>query len=118
MAIVLNRPGFSNRQLYLAPRAFENWPVEHVLGEGITADMLNGDGVGRPLNWLYEHNGNTLFAGVALQAYHRFGLATQPLHRDMTSFSVSGKYPCKEGDPVPKPLPLIPVMVPTNRRSR
>jgi len=102
VAMVLNGLGFSNRQLYLVPQYFENKPVEHLLGEGITADMLNDDCLGRTLDWLYEHDVTTLFAGVALQARRRFGIAAQHLHIDTTSFSVSGEYTSKEeGDPVP-----------------
>jgi transposase len=102
VAMVLNGLGFSNRQLYLVPQYFENKPVEHLLGEGITADMLNDDCLGRTLDWLYEHDVTTLFAGLALQARRRFGIAAQHLHIDTTSFSVSGDYATKdEGDPVP-----------------
>ncbi len=101
VAMVLNGLGFSNRQLYLVPQYFENKPVEHLLGEGITADMLNDDCLGRTLDWLYEHDVTTLFAGLALQARRRFGIAAQHLHIDTTSFSVSGDYATKEeGDPV------------------
>jgi hypothetical protein len=39
VAMILSGLGFSNRQLYLVPQYFENKPVEHLLGEGITADM-------------------------------------------------------------------------------
>jgi hypothetical protein len=39
VAMILNGLGFSNRQLYLVPQYFENKPVEHLLGEGISADM-------------------------------------------------------------------------------
>ena len=39
VAMILNGLGFSNRQLYLVPQYFENKPVEHLLGEGITADL-------------------------------------------------------------------------------
>src|SRR5258707_8070492 len=102
VAMVLNGLGFSNRQLYLVPQYFENKPVEHLLGAGITADMLNDDCLGRTLDWLYEHDVTTLFAGVALQARRRFGIAAHHLHIDTTSFSVSGDYATKEeGDPVP-----------------
>src|SRR2546430_17217371 len=38
VAMILNGLGFSNRRLYLVPQYFENKPVEHLLGEGITAD--------------------------------------------------------------------------------
>jgi len=103
VAMVLNGLGFSNRQLYLVPQYFENKPVEHLLGAGITADMLNDDCLGRTLDWLYEHDVTTLFAGVALQARRRFGIQAQHLHIDTTSFSVSGDYASKEeeGNPVP-----------------
>jgi transposase len=102
VAMILNGLGFSNRQLYLVPQYFENKPVEHLLGEGITADMLNDDCLGRTLDWLYEHDVTTLFAGLALQARHRFGIAAQHLHIDTTSFSVNGDYASQdEGDPVP-----------------
>src|SRR3989475_4871176 len=99
--MILNGLGFSNRQLYLVPQYFKNKPVEHLLGEGITADMLNDDCLGRTLDWLYEHDVTTLFAGLALQARRRFGIQAQYLHIDTTLFSVSGDYATKdEGDPV------------------
>ena len=39
VAMILNGLGFSNRQLYLVPQFFENKPVAHLLGAGISADM-------------------------------------------------------------------------------
>jgi transposase len=102
VAMILNGLGFSNRQLYLVPQYFENKPVEHLLGEGITADMLNDDCLGRTLDWLYEHDVTTLFAGLALQARRRFGIQAQHVHIDTTSFSVNGDYATKEeGAPMP-----------------
>jgi transposase len=102
VAMILNGLGFSNRQLYLVPQYFENKPVEHLLGEGITADMLNDDCLGRTLDWLYEHDVTLLFAGLAWQARQRFGIKAHGLHIDTTSFSVSGEYASsEEGDPVP-----------------
>ncbi len=102
VAMILNGLGFSNRQLYLVPQYFENKPVEHLLGEGITADMLNDDCLGRTLDWLYEHDVTTLFAGLAYQARRRFGITAKHLHIDTTSFSVSGDYAnMPEEDPVP-----------------
>lgn len=102
VAMILNGLGFSNRQLYLVPQYFENKPIEHLLGEGITADMLNDDCLGRTLDWLYKHDVTTLFAGLACQARRRFGIAAKHLHIDTTSFSVSGDYASlAEDDPVP-----------------
>jgi transposase len=102
VAMILNGLGFSNRQLYLVPQYFENKPVEHLLGEGISADMLNDDCLGRTLDWLYEQDVTTLFAGLALQARRRFSIQARYLHIDTTSFSVSGDYATKEeGEAVP-----------------
>lgn len=92
VAMILNGLGFANRQLYLVPQYFANKPIEHLLGAGITADMLNDDGLGRTLDWLYEHDPTTLFAGLALQARRRFGIKAQQVHIDTTSFSVNGEY--------------------------
>ncbi len=109
VAMILNGLGFSNRQLYLVPQYFENKPVEHLLGEGISADMLNDDCLGRTLDWLYEHDPTTLFAGLATQARQRFGVKASHIHVDTTSLSVSGEYLSEatsqekreEGEPVP-----------------
>src|SRR5256884_7534181 len=92
VAMILNGLGFSNRQLYLVPQYFANKPIEHLLGAGITADMLNDDCLGRTLDWIYEHDPTTLFAGLALQARQRFGIKVQQVHIDTTSFSVNGEY--------------------------
>ncbi len=92
VAMILNGLGFSNRRLYLVPQYFANKPVEHLLGPGITAEMLNDDCLGRALDWLYENDPTTLFAGIALQARKVFGIQTRQVHVDTTSFSVSGDY--------------------------
>jgi transposase len=92
MAMVLNGLGFSNRQLYLVPQFFANKPVEHLLGEGITADLLHDDCLGRTLDWIAEHDPTTLFAGIAKLARQRFELSSSRVHVDTTSFSVNGAY--------------------------
>jgi len=92
VAMVLNGLGFSNRQLYLVPQFFANKPVEHLLGSGITAEMLNDDCLGRTLEWLYEHDLTKLFAGIASRARKIFGIKAEQVHVDTTSFAVSGVY--------------------------
>jgi transposase len=92
MAMVLNGLGFSNRQLYLVPQFFANKPVEHLLGDGMTADLLHDDCLGRTWDWIAEHDPTTLFAGIAQQARQRFELASTRVHVDTTSFSVNGAY--------------------------
>src|SRR5215472_11605234 len=92
VAMILNGLGFSNRQLYLVPQYFATKPVEHLLGVGIKAEMLNDDCLGRTLDWLYAHDPTKLFAGIARQARQSFGVKVQQVHVDTTSFSVSGEY--------------------------
>ncbi|MBV8282207.1 MAG: IS1634 family transposase, partial [Candidatus Eremiobacteraeota bacterium] len=99
VAMILNGLGFSNRRLYLVSQFFATKPVEHLLGPGITADLLHDDCLGRTLDWLYDHDPTTLFAGIARQARQRFGVAARQVHVDTISFSVSGEYaPDPEGD--------------------
>ncbi len=92
VAMILNGLGFSNRRLYLVSQFFATKPVEHLLGAGITADMLHDDCLGRTLDWLYAHDPTTLFAGIARQARARFGIAARQVHVDTTSFAVTGEY--------------------------
>src|SRR5579859_6504721 len=92
VAMILNGLGFSNRQLYLVPQYFANKPVEHLLGAGIKAEMLNDDCLGRTLDWLYAHDPTKLFAGIASRARQVFGISARQVHVDTTSFSVSGEY--------------------------
>jgi transposase len=92
MAMVLNGLGWSLRQLYLVPQYFANKPIEHLLGPGITAEMLNDDCLGRTLDWLYEHDLTKLFAGIASRARRIFGIKAEQIHVDTTSFAVSGEY--------------------------
>lgn len=92
VAMLLNGLGFSHRQRYLVPQYFANKPVEHLLGAGISADMLNDDCLGRTLDWLYAHDPTNLFAGIASRARQVFDVQTRQIHVDTTSFSVSGEY--------------------------
>lgn len=92
VAMILNGLGWSLRRLYLVPQFFANKPVEHLLGPGITAEMLNDDCLGRTLDRLYENDPTTLFTGIALQARKVFWIQARHVHIDTTSFSVSGDY--------------------------
>jgi len=87
MAMILNGLGFSNRQLYLVPQFFANKPVEHLLGPGIRAEMLNDDCLGRTLDWLYAHDLTKLFAGLATRARQIFGIKAEQVHVDTTSWN-------------------------------
>ena len=46
-AIILNGLGFVSKPWYLFPQFFQDKPVEHLLGEGIKAEEINDDKIGR-----------------------------------------------------------------------
>ncbi len=98
VAMILNGLGFSNRRLYLVSQCFATKPVEHLLGAGMTAEMLHDDCLGRTLDWLYAQDPTTLFAGIARQARQRFGLVARQIHVDTTAFAVSGEDVPGEGE--------------------
>lgn len=97
-AMVLNGLGFSSRALYLTPEFFANKPVDLLIGEGITAEMLNDDSLGRALDALYETGITELFARVATQACRRFNIDTRFRHLDSSSFHLHGAYDAAEPD--------------------
>ncbi len=88
VAMILNGLGWSLRQRYLVSQFFANKPIEHLLGPGITAEMLNDDCLGRTLDWLYAHDLTKLFAGIATRARQIFGMKAERVHVDTTSFGV------------------------------
>jgi transposase len=91
-AMVLNGLGFSNRCLYLMPHFFTGKPVEHLLGEGVTASDLNDDVTGRMLDSIYEAGGSDLYRVIAKNALQRLGLSCHMSHIDTTTFHTDGQY--------------------------
>jgi transposase len=51
-AIILNGLGFVAQPLYLFPNFFKDKAVEHLLGEGVKAEELNDDKLGRVMDKL------------------------------------------------------------------
>lgn len=91
-AMILNGLGFVNQRLYLVPEFFRNKPVEHLLGDGITADHLNDDTLGRTLDAVYAANPTEVYAAVAANTCLHLGLEATSAHLDSTSFHVDGRY--------------------------
>jgi transposase len=84
--------GFVSRPLYLTPEFFANKPVELLIGQGITTQMLNDDSLGRALDALYEAGLTEVFAQVASQALQKQGIFHRFIHVDISSFHVHGAY--------------------------
>jgi transposase len=90
--MILNGLGFVSAPLYLFEQFFVGKATEHLLGEGIRAEHLNDDRMGRVLDELYEVGLSELFVEIALNAAQRFGVATTSVHLDSSSFHVDGEY--------------------------
>ena len=97
-AMILNGLGFVNRALYLMPHFFKDKPVERLLGEGIEAEHLNDDALGRSLDAVYAYGPEALYGQLAGQSVKRLGLSCKVAHLDTTSFHVDGVYNSKQED--------------------
>lgn len=97
-AMIINALGFSSRPLYLSPEFFHNKPVDLLVQDGITAEMLNDDCLGRTLDACFEHGVTELFATIANQALQRFSITVSAAHLDTTSFTFHGDYTPKDVD--------------------
>ena len=95
-AMVLNGLGFANRALYLTPLFFQDKPVERLIGEGIGADQLNDDVLGRALDRIYRYGPSALYSQLAAQSVNRLGLLCRFAHLDSTGFHVDGRYNSEE----------------------
>src|SRR5215216_413676 len=91
-AMILNGLGFLSAPLYLFGEFFSGKATEHLLGTGIEPQHLNDDRLGRVLDKLFEAGLTELFVGVAGKAAQRFGVSTQSVYLDSTSFHLHGEY--------------------------
>ena len=91
-AMVLNGLGFVNRTLYLMPHFFKDKPIGRLLGEGIEAEHLNDDTLGRALDTIYAYGAEQLYGQLAAQSVKRLDLSCDIGHIDSTSFHVDGDY--------------------------
>ena len=91
-AMVLNGLGFVNRALYLMPHFFKDKPIGRLLGEGIEAEHLNDDTLGRAMDTIYAYDAEKLYGQLAAQSVKRLGLSCDVGHIDSTSFHTDGVY--------------------------
>lgn len=91
-AMIINGLGIVSAPLYLFERFFEGKATEHLIGSGVRAEHLNDDRLGRVLDQLYLAGLTRLFVSIALKAAAQFGVATNTLHLDSSSFHVHGEY--------------------------
>lgn len=95
-AMILNGLGFLSAPLYLFENFFIGKATEHLIGEGVTAEQLNDDRIGRALDKYYEVGTTKLFTAIALKAAQKFQVERENVHLDSSSISVEGEYKSKE----------------------
>ncbi len=95
-AMVLNGLGFLGRPLYLTPEFFVNKPVDLLIRDGLAAEDLNENSLGRALDRLYETGVTPVFGLVAQQAFSVFPLSSRFRHLDSSTFSLHGQYASQE----------------------
>ena len=67
MAMIINGLGFTERRLYMVADFFRSKPVELLLGNGVTADKLNDDNLGRTLDAIYQYGTSKIFSEIAFE---------------------------------------------------
>jgi transposase len=91
-AMILNGLGFLSAPLYLFEEFFVGKATEHLIGEGVLAENLNDDKIGRELDKYYQVGTTKIFTTVAIKAAHKFQVEMHSIHLDGTSMSVEGEY--------------------------
>jgi hypothetical protein len=83
--------GVRHRQWSVVSHSGEKKPVEHMVGAGITVDLLTDDGMGQTLDWLDAHDPAKRCTGRARHARQVVDVHIQQIHVETTSFSVRGE---------------------------
>ncbi len=91
-AIIINGLGFLSKPLYLFPRFFDDKPVESLLGNGIKAEYINDDKIGRVMDLLHDNSLELLWTKIGLNTIDKFQISTEFSHLDSSSISVQGDY--------------------------
>jgi transposase len=86
--------------LYRVEEFFRSRDVALLLGEDMTAELLNDDTIGRVLDRIYAYGTWKIFSEVCLHAFRNFHVDASVVHQDTTSVSVWGEYQPAAGDPI------------------
>jgi transposase len=91
-AIIDHGLGFVSAPLYLFPQFFQDKPVEKLLGEGIKAEYINDDKIGRVMDELWNYGLEKIWTHLAINTIKKYQIQEKYLHLDATSISVKGDY--------------------------
>ena len=90
--MILNGLGFINTALYLTPRFFHDKPIDLLLGEGVKAEQLNDDSLGRCLDKIAGYGPTKWYSEIALSVVEKSGLLSRVNHLDSTTLTLYGSY--------------------------
>ena len=68
-ALIINGLGFTGRPMYLTPQFFATKPTKVLIGEGVKAEHLNENTIGRAMDSLYKHGVSALFSLISSRAF-------------------------------------------------
>ncbi len=91
-AMIINGLGFTAKPLYLSPDFFESKPVSRLIGEGVKAEHLNDDALGRTLDAIYAQGCTSLFSEIAFHIASQHQLIGKSAKLDTTSLKLFGEY--------------------------
>jgi transposase len=91
-AMILNGLGFVSQPLYMFPKFFDSLPCEHLIGEGVKAEYLNDDKLGRVMDKMFLKGLETIFLAISLNVVQKFKIQTTTSHLDSSSIHVHGEY--------------------------
>ena len=95
-AMILNALSFVGRAMYLMPEYLRNKPVDLLIDQSVTAEDFNDDTLGRCLDNLYAAGVTEIFYQVAAHALAVYGIGSDFVHLDSSSFHLHGAYDVDE----------------------
>ncbi|NJN10691.1 MAG: IS1634 family transposase [Richelia sp. RM1_1_1] len=91
-AMILNGLGFISSPLYLFSEFFKDKPCEYLIGEGVKAEYLNDDKLGRVMDNLFLKGLTEIFLAISLNVKEKFDISSKSSHLDSSSLHVHGEY--------------------------
>jgi transposase len=91
-AMILNGLGFVSSPLYMFPEFFKDKPCEHLIGEGVKAEYLNDDKLGRVMDKLFIKGLTEIFLAITTNVIQQFNINLKSSHLDSTSLHLHGEY--------------------------
>jgi transposase len=90
--MIINGLGFSDRPISLTPQFFQGKPLDILIREDITPDMLNRFKLGRSLDKVFSYGCDLLFSEIGLCVCQQEEIDQRFNDLDTTSFSLTGEY--------------------------